>query len=244
MRIAIISDIHGNILALEEVVADIRKRGIDTVINLGDHVAGPLWPKETVQFLMKQNWIQILGNQDRQIIGKDPEGKGLSVRYAFNEINKLEIEWLYTLQPCIKINEKTLAFHGTPTDDEQFLLETIENGRARISTRKEIKLRLGNESAPVMLCGHSHIPRVVEIEGSVLIINPGSVGLQAYEDDLPERHIMETGSPYAHYAILEYDNNSTVEIISVPYDFRKAAEQARKNNRPDWAIALQTGFMC
>ena len=54
-KIAILSDIHGNIPALEKVVDDINARRVDCVFNLGDHVSGPLWPKETIQYLMKQD---------------------------------------------------------------------------------------------------------------------------------------------------------------------------------------------
>ncbi|MBI2333999.1 MAG: metallophosphoesterase, partial [Chloroflexi bacterium] len=78
----------------------------------------------------------------------------------------------------------------------------------------------------------------------VLIINPGSVGLPAYEDETPEHHVMETGSHHARYAILEYKNDDwQVELITVAYDHQQAAKQARKNGRPDWEYALQTGFM-
>jgi predicted phosphodiesterase len=82
-KIAILSDIHGNILALEKVVADIETRQVDRVFNLGDHISGPLFPKETLQFLMKQDWVHILGNHDRQLMNQDPQ-HGLSDKYAFS----------------------------------------------------------------------------------------------------------------------------------------------------------------
>jgi hypothetical protein len=78
----------------------------------------------------------------------------------------------------------------------------------------------------------------------MLIVNPGSVGLPAYEDDLPEYHVVETGSHHARYSILEYtDGCWQVEMIAVPYEYHKAAEQARKNGRLDWDIGLRTGYM-
>ena len=93
-----------------------------------------------------------------------------------------------------------------------------------------------------MLCGHSHIPRVVEIQGSI-IINPGSVGLPAYDDDLPEYHVVETGSAHARYAIIEYQTTiQSIEMIAVNYDYKIAVKQASKNNRSDWAEALNSGF--
>jgi len=126
----------------------------------------------------------------------------------------------------------------------QYLLETVENGRARLATIPEINQRLGEVKSPIILCGHSHIPRVVKMPTGQLIVNPGSVGLPAYADVEPEPHIMETGSPHARYAILERQAEKwNVELIVVPYDHQKAAEQARKNGRSDWEIGLKYGFM-
>ena len=82
-KIAIISDIHGNILALKAVVEDINRRNIDRVINLGDHISGPLWPKETIEYLMLQDWIQIKGNHDRQLLEQSPYEHGASDKYAY-----------------------------------------------------------------------------------------------------------------------------------------------------------------
>jgi hypothetical protein len=82
------------------------------------------------------------------------------------------------------------------------------------------------------------------VSGGRLIVNPGSVGLPAYEDDTPEYHVMETGATHARYAILERVQGRWVaELVAVPYDYLLAADQARKNNRPDWEIALRTGSM-
>lgn len=243
-KIAIISDIHGNVLALDEVVADIKRSGIETVVNLGDHLSGPLWPKETIQYLMSTDWIQISGNHDRHLIDHHPDTLGLSDQYAFRLLDDAEKEWLRALPRTIVLHNDLFLFHGTPSSDSVYLLETIEHGRARLATRTEIKQRLGSAKSRVILCGHSHIPRVVEIDQSIFIVNPGSVGLQAYEEDLPEPHVMETGSPHARYAVLKRENNRwIVELITVPYDHDKAAQQARKNNRLDWQLGLQTGYM-
>jgi putative phosphoesterase len=243
-KIALLSDIHGNIAALEKVVDDIKTRKADCVFNLGDHVSGPLWPKETIQYLMMQDWIQVQGNHDRQLVDQNPRKHGLSDNYAFQLLNDSELNWLGALPAGMEVQNEFLLFHGTPSSDTTYLLETVEHGRARLSTQIEINERLGETKLHFILCGHTHIPRVVGVPGNILIVNPGSVGLPAYNDEFPEYHVMETGSPHARYTILEYKNGKWLpEMITVLYDHQKAAEQARKNGRPDWEIGLQTGFM-
>ncbi len=240
---AAVSDIHGNFPALEAVADDIARRRIDTVVNLGDHVSGPLWPKETIQFLMRQNWTQIAGNHDRQLIAGNPQSHGLSDAYAFKSMNNAEKDWLRRLPANARLDPDVFLFHGTPLSDSDYLLESIEHGRTVLASRSEIGRRLGGTRSPVMLCGHTHVQRIVEFDENTIVVNPGSVGLPAYEDELPEPHVIESGSPHARYAVLRYDMQWTVELISVPYDSPRAAAQANKNNRPDWAIALQTGYM-
>jgi putative phosphoesterase len=243
-RIAVLSDIHGNIEALNTVVADIKKRDVDFIINLGDHLSGPLWPKETAHFLMQQDWIQISGNHDRQLINQNPKNHSPSDQYAYRNIDDNVLDWLRTLPSGTVSENDVLLFHGSPSSDTTYLLETVENGRARSATQTEIKKRLGKTNSSVLLCGHTHIPRVVQMPENILIVNPGSVGLPAYDDVFPEPHVMEAGSHHARYAILENQNEIwNAEIVEVAYNYQKAAEQARKNNRPDWEIGLQTGFM-
>lgn len=243
-KLAIISDIHGNIEALEAVADDIKLRKVDAVINLGDHASGPLWPKETIHMLMREKWINISGNHDRIMANNNPETFGPSDMAAFFKLNEDEINWLKNLPATYEFENEILAFHGSPKDDSAYLLETIENGRIRISTPNEIKIKLGKTKFPVMLCGHTHFQRVVEVGESIMIVNPGSVGLPAYDDDMPEYHVVESGSPHARYAVIEKVKDKWLpQLIMVSYDHNKAAAKAAKNNRPDWVKALKTGYM-
>ena len=81
MRIALVSDIHGNLPALEAVAADIKRRGADIVVNIGDSLSGPLLPLETAQFLMAQDWVHLAGNHERQILTLHA-GSGASDTFA------------------------------------------------------------------------------------------------------------------------------------------------------------------
>ncbi|MBZ3683477.1 metallophosphoesterase family protein [Providencia rettgeri] len=68
MKIAVISDIHGNLSALQAVLADIEKESVDLVVNLGDILSGPLYPFETANLLMQLDYPTIKGNHERQIL--------------------------------------------------------------------------------------------------------------------------------------------------------------------------------
>jgi putative phosphoesterase len=243
-RIAVLSDIHGNLLALQAVVTDMERHNIDMVVNLGDHASGPLWPRETVALLMQQRWIQIAGNHERQLTRQNPAGHGASDRYAYEQLTSQQMQWLRELPSTARIGGDILLFHGTPTNDNAYLLETIEHGQSFLASPAEIMQHLGNARAKVMLCGHSHVPRMVQTPDGTLIVNPGSVGLQGYTSEDPAPHIIQTGSPETRYAILERDNEKWwVEFIALPYDHPSAADQAGRNNRPDWENALRTGYV-
>jgi hypothetical protein len=77
-----------------------------------------------------------------------------------------------------------------------------------------------------------------------VIVNGGSVGIQAYEGHHPVPHVVEVGSPHARYAIAERAAGQwTVDLLAVPYDWAAAARIAEEHARPEWGQALRTGFM-
>ncbi|NMB55855.1 MAG: metallophosphoesterase family protein [Leptolinea sp.] len=243
-RIAFLSDIHGNILALEAIVRDMQQRRIDQIVTLGDLVSGPLWPAETIQFLMKQEWMHISGNHERQLLTNLPADQGLSDRYADSQLNDEEHAWLRALPSILTLDEGITLCHGVPRSDKIYLLETIQNGRTHLSSLNEIRTRLDGFHSPILACGHSHTPRIIQVPGGPLIINPGSVGMPAYTDDGAVPHVVETGSPHARYAILEGNSSGwTAQLISVSYNHQRAAQQADLNNRPELAMGLRTGYV-
>jgi hypothetical protein len=77
-----------------------------------------------------------------------------------------------------------------------------------------------------------------------LIVNPGSVGLPAYDDEIPHRHVIENGAPDARYAIVERMHGAwQAALLAVPYDHESMAQLAEQRGQPDWAHALRTGYM-
>jgi len=238
-RWAIVSDIHGNLPALEAVVADARDA--DAFLNLGDIVSGPLWPRETAEWLMTRGWPTIAGNHERQLLSFAPHRMSASDRFAAAALTDAQWHWLRSLPDTLRPAPGLLCVHGAPGNDLQYLLETVTPAGARAATAEEIQARLGGVQCALLLCGHSHVPRCVK-PCAIAIANPGSVGLQAYDDTHPHVHIIETGSPQARYALLTQEAAGwKVELRRVDYDFEAAAAQAERYRRPDWADALRTG---
>jgi putative phosphoesterase len=244
MRIAILSDIHGNFPALEAVVADFTRRGVDAIVNLGDSLSGPLLPLETAQFLMTQDWVHLAGNHERQLLSHRSGERGASDEYAHSQLAAREFAWLSSLQPTVRLRSDLFLCHGTPRSDLEYFLETVEPAFVRAATSIETKARVGTVDAALIACGHTHIPRLVRAPTGQVIINPGSVGLPAYDDVLPHPHVMETGSPDARYAIVErVADGWTAGLFAVPYRHEAMVKLAEARERPDWARALSSGFM-
>lgn len=245
MKIAVISDIHSNIWALEAVLADAEKLGVDHIFNLGDNLYGPLDPRGCYELLQDDKIINIAGNQDRQICNarKDDITSNPTMAFIIEQIPSEALEWMNNL-PSSAVFDDIYACHGAPTDDLTYMLEDVSSGQPHVKNDVDIKSLLTSVDQNIILCGHTHIPRIVELKSCKTIINPGSVGLPAYQDDAPNLHQMETFSPKASYCIIEIDDEQTspkVSFIKLSYDHHKAAATAHLRNREDWATALETG---
>lgn len=259
MTLAVLSDIHGNLPALDAVLADAAAAGATRCVNLGDIVSGPLWPRETAERLMALGLPTIAGNHERQLLrGRAGRRMGASDAHAAADLGDVHWHWLATLPPTLRLEERVLLVHGTPTSDLDYLLEAVLPGfdprdRAVAGHRglvaadeTTVDTRLGEVMRGVpdalVLCGHSHVPRAVALADGRLVVNPGSVGLQAYDDGRPHPHFVENGSPHARYALVtDTAAGWRVELRAVPYDHWAAVRRAEANGRPDWADALRTG---
>jgi len=244
-KIAVISDVHGNILALDAVLKDIEKRGISEIINLGDCISGPLEPTKTAERLIKENIICIRGNNERALITyKEESQKSATYKYVENMLTDEITDWIGRMPGELVYDSGIYACHGTPESDKIYLLEHLGQNKVSIKEEAQIRTIIASVAQPVILCGHSHLPGAVRLSDGRLIVNPGSVGLPAYSDDLPVYHEMISGSPHAKYAIItKKDNVWETEKISVAYDWESAAEKARENGREDWAEWLVTGMV-
>ena len=242
IRLAVIADIHANLLALEAVVADIRIRRVDATINLGDNVAGPLWPRETVELLATLALPTVRGNHDRWLVDRDEASLSPADRFAHAALTAEQRHVQHAKPASIELAAGILAVHGTPSDDSAFLTEEIHQDRLIPASRHQVCERLGAAiSCSIVLCGHSHRQSLIQIPGGPLIINPGSVGCPVFAD-IPRANCMELRSPHARYAILtQHGHRWSAEFFALEYDWDQAAVRARDNGFANWAEAFVTG---
>jgi putative phosphoesterase len=243
-RMALVSDIHGNLPALEAVVADFSRRGVDAVANLGDSLSGPLLPRETAHFLMAQNWTHLAGNHERQIL-ESPAPRGTSDAYARSQLTQTQLDWIAEQRPRLQYAADILLCHGTPHSDLIYLLETVDARGIRLASAGEIAERLDGAEAALIACGHSHVPRAARTARGQLVVNPGSVGLPGFTAEHPHPHVVQNASTDARYAIVERDGRGrwTCLLLSVPYDFAPMAALAQQRGRTEWHRALATGYV-
>lgn len=243
MRIAAIADAHGNLLALEAVLADLRMQAPDLVVNLGDLVSGPFDPAGSADAQAALGCPTLAGNHERQLLDGDDTSPSDAV--ARPCLSPAHLDWMAGLPKTLQLADgEVFACHGSPADgDLEYLLEDVSSGRPVLAPDAAIQPRLeGIGPARLVLCGHTHMPRLAQL-GDVLVVNPGSVGMPAYTDGHPVPHAIETGTPHARYAVLTRGPGGawSAELRAVAYDWDQAAQQAMAHGRPAVARWTATG---
>jgi len=245
MRFAVIADIHGNFQALQAVLADIEALGIDDVVNLGDCFSGPLEADRVADVLIERDMVTVRGNHDRYLIDRAVSDMAVSDSFAFRQMSVRHLEWLGRLPSSLVYRNEVYLCHATPGDDNLYWLEQVSpDGTVSLKPLEAIEQLARGIAQRLILCAHSHIPRMVRLRDGRLIVNPGSVGCPAYDDDAPYPHKVEAGHPMASYAILDRSHSGWAATFrTVAYDHQAASERAARNGREDWASALATGWL-
>ena len=223
MRIAVISDIHGNIYALEEVLKDIQKQDVNLIICLGDLVGYGCNPNDVIEKIRDEKILCIKGNYDASVVDKDytfireNEINSFSLPWAVKTVTTENIEFLKELPQTIvlEFNNKKIQFvHGSPRKINEYLTEDYE----------KINEIIDDLNYDILVCAHTHIPYIKEI-GNKLIINDGSVGKP------------KNGTPHGTYALLNISpDNFSAKINVVPYDYKKIMSKMENLNFPEKLI--------
>ncbi|OPX19311.1 MAG: hypothetical protein BZ151_09925 [Desulfobacca sp. 4484_104] len=228
-RLAIISDLHGNLPALEAVLADIQKQGIAEIYHLGDLVGYNPFPNETVGLVRERGLTGLTGNYDRAVSDSGPEAIATYLNpkispmaldiyhWTLAEVTADTRAYLAALpeQLTLKVdNWQILLTHGSPRHIREYVRPHLAD-----KTLKEI---LTGVKAQIVLTGHTHIPLVRNLNGQWLI-NPGSVGFP------------KDGDPRASYAILELGQTLGITIQRVAYDLERTAQAIVARGLPQQA---------
>ncbi|MCL6605477.1 MAG: metallophosphatase family protein [Paenibacillus sp.] len=242
--IAVISDIHSNKNALEAVLRDADGRNIDLIVNLGDSLFGPVDPLGTARLLMQRdNIVNIMGNCDELLL--QDVYQSLTFNYVKPLLQTVHEDWIKDHKYSWSYSS-LLFCHGTPWNNSRYLLEQIAPSGDVIYKRiEQLTEELQSINQQIIFCGHSHVYHSMSLPEGKLVVNPGSVGLPAYQDEEPFPHTMESGTPYASYCICRRDlieeESWNIEHILVKYDWNEAAAQAEQNGRLDYAHPIRTG---
>jgi putative phosphoesterase len=241
MRLALMSDIHGNLPALEAVVGDLEQHGMDGIIVAGDLVGGPQ-TVEVVRLLRSLGSWVIRGNSDAAILRYDA-GKMPAYRYTYRQfglprwihrhIDRETLDFIRTLpeQRVVRVAGATpiRVVHGSPRDPSESILPDRDPST--------LDLALAQTDEPTLVCGHTHIPWKVARDGR-LALNPGAVSGA------------RNGEVGAQYALLIWRNERwEVRHLTVPYDLERVRAAYRESGLLEeggaWAkaelLCIQTG---
>jgi len=235
MRIAVITDIHSNINALEAVLKDLEGREADLTVCTGDLVGYCAFPNEAVNLIRKKNILTIMGNYDDAVGSelmvcgcdypdpKDMENAGVSLDWTIDTTTAENKKYLRELprELIMQFENKRVRFvHGSPRKINEYLKESSREAEEVMTDFDE----------DILVCGHTHKP-YYKAYGGKLLVNAGSAGKP------------KTGNPKANYIILDItSDNNAVEILEVPYDFEKAAKAIEANGLPEeFAELIRTG---
>lgn len=208
MRVALLSDIHGNLPALEAVLAEVDGEEVDTLVVPGDTVSGP-FPAEVFDLLSARDALFVRGNADRLVV---EGGEGAIGEWSADRLGDrlaTVAAWPLTLEVDVEGLGRVLVCHATPDADDPIY--------TRITPEHEVARLFDGVGARVIVCGHTHVQYDRTLAGGLRVVNPGSVGMP-YE-----------GEPGAFWAVL----GPGVEMRRTEYDVEAAAAAIRETGAPD-----------
>lgn len=239
-RVALVSDIHGNAVALDAVLADIARQRVDEIVCLGDVAVGAPQPREVLACLRDLGCAVAMGNADEWVLEglpnehADEDSRRLAaiVAWVQAQLDPSAREYLRSFAPRVELElegrRSLLGFHGSPRSaTERILAETPQ---------AELEPMLAEFPAAIYAAGHTHVQLLRRL-GDVLFVNPGSVGLPL--DAAPPGSVIPL---FADYALIEAESGAAgVVLRRVAVDASEAAGAARAADMPhgdEWAAIL------
>jgi putative phosphoesterase len=205
MRVAALYDVHGNLPALEAVLADVEREGVDQIVFGGDIASGPM-PRRTLEVMRSVEAIFVRGNADVLATTRPDPQIEAQVRWVFDKLDQEDIRWLAEL-PLSWSSGEALFVHATP--------RSIEEVVTPATTDERLAETLQGVDESIVVGGHTHMQQDRRV-GRWRFVNAGSVGMP-YED-----------RPGAYWAIVGDD----VELRRTDYDLAAAAAAIRASGWP------------
>lgn len=237
MRIALLSDIHGNLISMEAVIADLKTQGVDQVIFLGDIATLGPQPREVIGHIRDLTDQCVLGNHDLYLL-KPALGKAYmdvtwfseTIDWCIRQLQPGDFEFLRTFKPLINFqlddDHYLLCFHGSPQSNTGTILAT--------TLAEELDGMLSGFYATVMAGGHTHVQMMRQHYGT-LVINAGSVGMPFQRAPFANN---PTLMPWTEYAILDWHNGAfgiDMRRVEVNVDrIKRAALDSTMPDRKEW----------
>lgn len=237
MKIAILSDIHGNLVALEAALADVRRAGVDRAVCLGDVAALGPQPAAVLARLRADSIPTVMGNTDAWLL--DPQAEATKDEderrmqeielWCAAQLTGADRKMIQSFAPTVELEVAGLGlccYHGSPRSfDDPIRSDT---------TDEQLAEWLGNEDAAVFAGGHTHMVMLRPFRKAT-VINPGSVGLP-YRN-LPDGQVINP--TWAEYAIVTVDGGAlSVDFRRVPYPLERLRESVRASGMPqqEWYL--------
>lgn len=245
MRIIVLSDVHGNCFALETAFADMKRVAYDHIVCNGDMIQSGPQPHETVQLLRAMKCSIVMGNSDAwlmtgvetdaHLISEERRKKLNIVRaWSLSQLNKDDLVFINAFQPTVTVDlgrgRSLLAFHGSPTSFDQFLLPS--------TPEDEFQETLKPYADHILTGGHMHLQYTRRLRDSQnFFFNPGSVGVAYDHEQTNPSGLLD---PWAEYAVLTVDGvQVSLEFRRIPLDMEKMADIYRKSDRPFAETAME-----
>ena len=238
MRIAIISDIHGNCVSLDTALADIRRDGVDQIVCLGDAIQGGPQPAAVVARLRELGCPVVMGNADEWLLNGEETGhehfsaerlrKMHEVRaWSLTQLADDDRAFIAQFKPTVELELDgglaLLCFHGSPASFNDIILPT--------TPEDEFQGYLGGYVPRIMTGGHTHMQQIRRLVATdSFFFNPGSIGL-AYSHGQPKDRFHT--DPWAEYAVLSVENGRiALDLRRVPIDLQALVDVYRSSGRP------------
>jgi predicted phosphodiesterase len=239
-ELALISDIHGNGVALDAVLADLVRRGTEQIVCLGDLAAGGPQPHEVIARVRELGCRVVRGNADRWLLEGLPPGRSAETRrlghvvaWARARLAPADADYLAALPQTLRIGAadrpSLFCFHGSPRADLDSLLATTPEAELD-------DLLAEAPQATLNAAGHTHL-QLLRRHRDRILVNPGSVGLPL--GSLTSSPAAPPLPAWAEYALVQDDGGLEISFRRVPVDVGALAAATAAMPCPTWATDLE-----